>query len=378
MVGKGLRALVCVLVVTGLLLVVGPSAAAMSETSTAPSPTLQEAADEELTLDDADTISTEIQLEPNGNATVFVDYRYQIGNDSEAEQQWDELADDVDSNSETYIDEESDRWQNTLEEGENATDREMALSSFQVETDNSSTPREYGHVEFAFEWDSFAYVELNRIEAGDALEGFMFDDDTELQMSWPDTHNITAVDPEPDALNDNWVMWDDDSAGSDSHPPQVELIEEGSSQDESPPADGDTGALPVDGLVAALVLITVGTAAVVAGWLFRRDDDDPATDSDVPSEPSDPAVADSGHVTMPPPDLLSNEERVLRLLEKRGGRLKQQQVVSELEWTEAKTSQVVSGLREDGEVDVFRIGRENVLTLPEESEGDGSETEASN
>jgi len=46
--------------------------------------------------------------------------------------------------------------------------------------------------------------------------------------------------------------------------------------------------------------------------------------------------------------------------------VKQQEVVSELDWTEAKTSQVVGDLREDDEIDVFRIGRENVLALPED------------
>ncbi|GAB7018824.1 helix-turn-helix transcriptional regulator [Halostagnicola bangensis] len=376
MVGKGLRALACVLVVTGFLLVVGPSAVATPDATTAQSPTIQEEGNEELTLDDADTINIEMQLQPNGNATVSVDYRYLIGNNTETEQQWDTLSADVDENAETYIGEESDRWQDTLEEGENETNREMNLSSFTVETDESTTPREYGHIKFTFEWESFAYVELNRIEAGDALAGFMFDDDTELQMSWPETHNATAVDPEPDTLNDNWVLWDGDSAGSDSHPPQVELIEEGAATNEPTPDDGTTGVLPVDGLVATLVLVTVAAVAAVAGWLFRRDGDAPAVDPDEPPESTDSAVAGSGQVTMPPPELLSNEERVLRLLEERGGRLKQQQVVSELEWTEAKTSQVVSGLREDGEVDVFRIGRENVLTLPEAGEDNDSATEA--
>ena len=70
-------------------------------------------------------------------------------------------------------------------------------------------------------------------------------------------------------------------------------------------------------------------------------------------------------MTETPPELLSNEERVLQLLEQRGGRIKQQDVVSELDWTEAKTSQVVGDLREDDEIEVFRIGRENVLSLPD-------------
>ncbi len=45
--------------------------------------------------------------------------------------------------------------------------------------------------------------------------------------------------------------------------------------------------------------------------------------------------------------------------------MKQQAVVEELGWTDAKTSKVVSGLREDGRLESFRLGRENVLSLPE-------------
>jgi uncharacterized membrane protein len=43
-------------------------------------------------------------------------------------------------------------------------------------------------------------------------------------------------------------------------------------------------------------------------------------------------------------------------------------VVSELDWSAARTSQVVSSLRDDGQIETFRLGRENVLKLPEEGE----------
>jgi uncharacterized membrane protein len=70
-------------------------------------------------------------------------------------------------------------------------------------------------------------------------------------------------------------------------------------------------------------------------------------------------------------ELLSNEERVERLLERNGGRVKQQEIVSGLEWTEAKTSQVVNAMHEDGRIEKFRIGRENVVKLPEEGDESG-------
>jgi hypothetical protein len=53
--------------------------------------------------------------------------------------------------------------------------------------------------------------------------------------------------------------------------------------------------------------------------------------------------------------------------------MKQKRVADELDWTAAKTSQVVTGLRDDDELDGFRLGRENVLSLPEyDAKADGT------
>ncbi|MFD1598343.1 helix-turn-helix transcriptional regulator [Halobellus rarus] len=68
-------------------------------------------------------------------------------------------------------------------------------------------------------------------------------------------------------------------------------------------------------------------------------------------------------------ELLSNEERVLALVEHEGGRMKQQEVAGTLEWTDAKTSQVVRKMRDEDKLDAFRLGRENVLVLPGEGLG---------
>jgi uncharacterized membrane protein len=48
--------------------------------------------------------------------------------------------------------------------------------------------------------------------------------------------------------------------------------------------------------------------------------------------------------------------------------VKQQEIVEAFDWTEARTSQIVRDLRDDGELDGFRLGRENVLKLPDEDE----------
>ncbi|MGQ3411481.1 helix-turn-helix transcriptional regulator [Natrinema sp. LN54] len=64
------------------------------------------------------------------------------------------------------------------------------------------------------------------------------------------------------------------------------------------------------------------------------------------------------------PELLSDEERVLRLLKQNGGRMKQASIVSETGWSNAKVSQLLSKMDDDDEIEKLRIGRENLITLP--------------
>ncbi|WP_049985086.1 helix-turn-helix transcriptional regulator [Halobellus rufus] len=66
--------------------------------------------------------------------------------------------------------------------------------------------------------------------------------------------------------------------------------------------------------------------------------------------------------------LLSDEERVEHLLEQNGGRMKQATIVDETDWSDAKVSQLLSAMADNGRVDKLRLGRENLISLPENAE----------
>ena len=68
--------------------------------------------------------------------------------------------------------------------------------------------------------------------------------------------------------------------------------------------------------------------------------------------------------------LLSDEERVERLLEANGGRMRQAAIVKETEWSNAKVSQLLSAMDEDGRIDKLRLGRENLIILLDEDVSD--------
>jgi uncharacterized membrane protein len=64
--------------------------------------------------------------------------------------------------------------------------------------------------------------------------------------------------------------------------------------------------------------------------------------------------------------LLSDEERVEHLLEENGSRMKQASIVKETGWSNAKVSQLLSSMEEEGRIDKLRIGRENLISFPDE------------
>ena len=92
-----------------------------------------------------------------------------------------------------------------------------------------------------------------------------------------------------------------------------------------------------------------------------------AAESGVADGSPDEAGDDDGDE--PDLSLLSDEERVERLLETNGGRMRQADIVSETGWSDAKVSQLLSAMADDGRVEKLRLGRENLISLPDGDDG---------
>ena len=312
--------------------------------------------DEDPSLDGYDDLYIEFYLHENGTASWTVEYRYRLDKDDNETVDWEAFESDVTEESEAYLDLIERRWSDRAAEAGSEIGRNMSADNFTMATDNQTTPHEYGYVQFRFNWYKFAHVEVNRIKAGEAIEGLILDERTQLVVTWPDAYNAT-VSPPPDQQREAAVIWHGAETNFVDGEPRIELIESGegpTTSEEEPEPDGTFPWL------LGIILSMLAGGAIV-GWWYRFRQPSSTADGNRPPERSGEGS--------PPLELLSNEERVLHLLESRGGRLKQQEVVSELGWTEAKTSQVVGQLRENDEIEVFRVGRENVLALPDEEDG---------
>jgi hypothetical protein len=143
-------------------------------------------------------------------------------------------------------------------------------------------------------------------------------------------------------------------------------------------------------LIAGALLLGAVLAAV-AYVRLRGDESAPRSEDAVPEPSGDGDDGDGGAVPetdeasaagddgRPDPDegdetddadvdpaLLSDEERVEHLLDRNGGRMKQARIVKETGWSDAKVSQLLSTMADDGRVEKLRLGRENLISLPDE------------
>jgi len=98
---------------------------------------------------------------------------------------------------------------------------------------------------------------------------------------------------------------------------------------------------------------------------------DPSTDSPSTTSSAEPA-AEADAEPAEDLSLLADDERVLRLLDDNGGRMRQAEIVAETKWSDAKVSQLLSSMAEDDQITKLRIGRENLISLPDVDALDGS------
>ena len=88
--------------------------------------------------------------------------------------------------------------------------------------------------------------------------------------------------------------------------------------------------------------------------------DRPGSVSDADEGPGGPTGAGESAS----PTLITEEARVLRMLDEYDGRLPQSDVVDRTEWSKSKVSRLLSRMEDDGDIRKITIGRQNLITYP--------------
>ncbi|XVH33863.1 DUF7343 domain-containing protein (plasmid) [Haloferacaceae archaeon DSL9] len=114
----------------------------------------------------------------------------------------------------------------------------------------------------------------------------------------------------------------------------------------------------------------IGIGVLLARILTPSSNDQPAqSGSGAPtpdlagSAPQQPRPGNSGSAE---PAIITDEDRVIRLLRQNGGRVPQREIVASTEWSKSKVSRLLSRMEEDGHLTKVTLGRENLIVLGDE------------
>lgn len=384
--------LVLVLVVAGLTTGVGTPATASATDSRLQ---VQEQSPSEGTL-------IELQITPEGSGLWVVEQRFVLEdqNDTRA---FEQLADEFESREADvgYLEAFARGGASASE----ATGREIRLVNVARETRVEPAGNvSVGVLELSFELTNFARVESGVVRVDDAFRtpenGTWFPGITESEtfvVRPPEGYGVSSA---PAAPTRGVIRFE---GPREFEPGYLDITYERlAARTETPtvtvtptvtasPTPTDTPTVPPEADRETLFLlgglVGLGVLAVLVYLLARRgtgDGDDggaPAaanggTDdggggvaASVTENGGGAATADAGPAPVDT-DLLSDEERVEHLLELNGGRMKQANIVDETGWSNAKVSQLLSAMDDDERINKLRIGRENLISLPDGDAGE--------
>ena len=223
-----------------------------------------------------------------------------------------------------------------------------------------------GRLTLTFTWTNFARTsgsdivlgDVFRLESGTWLPSIT--DGQRLVIRPPDRY---GVDTSPNGIGVNNGVIDVNGSHDFSGGLNVEYVR---SQGE-PPNGLDWSQLPV--IVVLVMAMGVGGLGVYV-WTKRQNEPVSSVRADGPvadeREETDVAPAPAAEDDEVREELLSDEERVERLIAENGGRMMQADIVKDTNWSNAKVSQLLSAMDEDGRINKLRIGRENLITFPDE------------
>ena len=341
------------------------------------------------------TTRIRIGLNPDRSADWTVAVRYSLADENETRV----FRDAGDRFREGEVGPSAELFEGFLREANRNVDRSMAIEDVEREVVVHEEPGEFdvateeavavGELRLRFTWTAFLAQDGESLVLGDVLttpgnETWLrsLESTQTLEVATPEGYTVTGTPSSAvTQLSDGDVIIEGPQTFEGGEPVVIVY------------GPADVGGPPWTMLMAAVVLAAVLVAGSVVG--YRRigpegdDAGDPVANGDGKSTneterdaaagpvagggPGTDAVDDDAEEGDDEPDLslLSDEERVERLLDANGGRMRQADIVAETGWSDAKVSQLLSAMADEGRVEKLRLGRENLISLPDDVDGEG-------
>jgi hypothetical protein len=333
-----------------------------------------------------------IQVFENASARWTIQHSRPL-NDSEIDQFETFAADFTSRETATYAAFQT-RAENLVRFGRNVTGRNMRARDFSRDAFLSELGQTRGIVEMSFVWTDFARLDGDRVRVGDVFEGGMYvAEGQRLEIRRGPAVTFVEVAPDPDSMTNEEslsdsvsVTWFGEQQFAHQQPSAVleprgaETASGGEATAGTAP-DGestDSGSDDLPVLVGGVVLLLVVGSGVAwyagirpGGGTTTREYSEASGAAD--GEAVDTVSSSTTRSEVTGEELLSDEDRVIRLLEENGGRMKQVRIVEETDWSKSKVSMLLSDIEEAGRISKLRVGRENIISIAgEEPDAAGS------
>lgn len=330
-------------------------------------------------------IEFRIGLTSDGNARWTITVRYDLSTEESVEA-FNEVGESFESGD---IGPSAAPFRNYAAAATEATGRQMQIQTpervAEVTDASADEGRAVGELRLQFTWTAFLESDGDTLRLGDV---FLTDENGEswfdslkenqrLTIQTPDGYRVDSTLSYSPPIEENaLVIEGPETFSSDS---RIRVVY-------SPVTEGPGSVISLSDDWTLLFGVIVVGAVLLAGSLFyrsRTDDDTPPTGgtpdgassgpddgpADTPESAPSAATAsdsksDADGTDQEDLSLLSDEERVERLLERNGGRMRQADIVSDTGWSDAKVSQLLSKMDDDQRVEKLRLGRENLISLP--------------
>lgn len=346
-----------------------------------------------------------IRVYENRSARWTIVYSRPLANQSEIDAFEAFAADFNENRTELYSDFRT-RAGNLVGFGRNATGREMNATDFAREASVRQLGGDRGFVEMSYRWTNFSRAAGDRVVVDDVFQGGMYVAAGQ-RLEFHRGPNVAFVDvtPAPDSLSTQGnlsgsasVTWFGERQFADRRPAVElaprDLVFAGNGGDatatpsstDRTTTDGATttaagagDANPPGGsgqqfailLAGIILLVAVGLGLAWYGGALPPLGGGDGASGGATSRAG--GAGGAGGVGVSQEELLSDEDRVERLLQENGGRMKQVSIVEETEWSKSKVSMLLSEMEDDGSISKLRVGRENIISLAgQEPEAAGS------
>ncbi len=321
-----------------------------------------------------DNTVTRIEVSDDGSARWTVRIRTRLDTDQRVEE-YAAFQERFRNDTAGYLGPFRTRIEGVVTNAENATGRGMQATNFTASTRIQEVPRRWGVVSYEFTWTNFAAQKDGQVIVGDTFQGgFLIAANDTLQIVAPDEYGIARVDPDPDTRETGVVTWDGREDFADANPrvvfaPATELTGETVPGTTATPGDGGALLEGIGGpaVVGVLLVFLLGVGGAVMYDRHNNSGGGSAGPTDKGDGQAGTASATGSDDQGTQETVLTDEEQVLGLLEANDGRMRQAAIAEEFDWSASKTSRVIGRMAEEGSVEKLRLGRENLVALPDEN-----------